>query len=80
MALEAEAALLLTLRVARAYDESGADGNAATFARLAVAIGKYWINKRTPNLDLKIDVGPLRFRRNLDKLIEAEGLHLAAAE
>ena len=37
-------------------------------------------NKRTPNLDLKIDVGPLRFRRNLDKLIEAEGLHLAAAE
>ena len=44
------------------------------------AVQKGMANKRTPNLDLKIDVGPLRFRRNLDKLIEAEGLHLAAAE
>jgi vanillate O-demethylase monooxygenase subunit len=29
--------------------------------------------KRTPNLDLKIDVGPLRFRRRLAELIAAEG-------
>jgi putative acyl-CoA dehydrogenase len=50
MALEAEAALLLTLRIARAYDESRNDESAAIFARLAVAIGKYWVNKRTPNL------------------------------
>ncbi len=50
MALEAEAALLLTLRIARAYDDSDGDEDAALFARLAVAIGKYWVNKRTPNL------------------------------
>ena len=37
-------------------------------------------NKRTPNLDLKIDVGPLRFRRNLAKLIAGESQQLAAAE
>jgi len=37
-------------------------------------------NKRTPNLDLKIDVGPMRFRRNLSKLIAAENQQLAAAE
>lgn len=50
MALEAEAALLLTLRIARAFDDSRGDEDAALFARLAVAIGKYWVNKRTPNL------------------------------
>ena len=50
MALEAEAALLLTLRIARAYDESTENENAALFARVVVAIGKYWNNKRTPNL------------------------------
>ncbi|HEY3698378.1 MAG TPA: isovaleryl-CoA dehydrogenase [Spongiibacteraceae bacterium] len=50
MALEAEAALLLTLRIARAYDESAEDESAALFARVVVAIGKYWVNKRTPNL------------------------------
>jgi putative acyl-CoA dehydrogenase len=50
MALESEAALLLTLRIARAYDDSRDDEDAALFARFAVAIGKYWVNKRTPNL------------------------------
>jgi putative acyl-CoA dehydrogenase len=50
LALEAEAALLLTLRIARAYDESAGDPAAAQFARIAVAIGKYWVNKRTPNM------------------------------
>jgi putative acyl-CoA dehydrogenase len=50
MALESEAALLLSLRIARAYDESRGNEDAALFARLVVAIGKYWINKRTPNL------------------------------
>jgi putative acyl-CoA dehydrogenase len=50
LALEAEAALLLTLRIARAFDESRGDEDAALFARFAVAIGKYWVNKRTPNL------------------------------
>lgn len=42
------------------------------------AVQKGMANKRTPNLDLRIDVGPLRFRRNLDKLIEAESVRLAA--
>lgn len=50
LALEAEAALLLTLRIARAYDEAASDTSATQFARVAVAIGKYWVNKRTPNL------------------------------
>jgi putative acyl-CoA dehydrogenase len=49
LALEAEAALLLTLRIARAYDEASTSPAAAAFARVAVAIGKYWVNKRTPN-------------------------------
>jgi vanillate O-demethylase monooxygenase subunit len=44
------------------------------------AVHKSMANKRTPNLDLKIDVGPLRFRRNLAKLIAAEEQQLQAAE
>jgi putative acyl-CoA dehydrogenase len=43
LAIESEAATLLTMRVARAFDE----GDQA-FARLAVAAGKYWLTKRTP--------------------------------
>ena len=49
LALEAQAALLLTLRLARAYDETPTDVAAAAFARIGVAVGKYWVNKRTPN-------------------------------
>jgi putative acyl-CoA dehydrogenase len=41
LAIESEAATLLLMRVARAFDE----GDRA-FARLAVAIGKFWISKR----------------------------------
>jgi putative acyl-CoA dehydrogenase len=48
LAIEAEAALALTLRVGRAIDESATDKNAAAFARIATAISKYWICKRTP--------------------------------
>ncbi|WP_434723580.1 Rieske 2Fe-2S domain-containing protein [Mesorhizobium sp. RIZ17] len=44
------------------------------------AVHKGMANMRTPNLDLKIDVGPLRFRRNLARLIAAEEQQLAAAE
>jgi vanillate O-demethylase monooxygenase subunit len=36
-------------------------------------------NKRTPNLDLKIDNAPLRFRRRLAQLIEAEAAQVKAA-
>ena len=37
-------------------------------------------NKLTPNLDLKIDAGPLRFRRRLDQLVSQESLLPQAAE
>ena len=36
-------------------------------------------DRRTPNLDLRIDAGPLRFRRRLAQLIEAEGSAAAGA-
>lgn len=49
LALESEAATLLGLRIARAYDEAAHNEGAAAFARLGVAVAKYWINKRTPN-------------------------------
>jgi putative acyl-CoA dehydrogenase len=50
LAIESEAAIALTMRVARAVDASGRDGNEAAFARISTAIGKYWICKRTPVL------------------------------
>ncbi|HYG91473.1 MAG TPA: isovaleryl-CoA dehydrogenase [Azospirillum sp.] len=50
LALESEAAMALVLRVARAFDEGDADPEARAFARLAVAIAKYWITKRCPSL------------------------------
>lgn len=48
LALEAEAALALSMRVARAVDAAGRDAGEAAFARIATAIGKYWICKRAP--------------------------------
>ena len=49
LAIEAEAALVLTLRIARAIDEAAAgDEGAAALARIATAVGKYWICKRAP--------------------------------
>ena len=48
LALESEAALALTLRVARAVDASRRNEPEAAFARIATAIGKYWICKRAP--------------------------------
>ena len=47
LALEYEAAALMTLRVARAFD--GTSEGERAFARLAVALGKYWLTKRCPN-------------------------------
>tara|TARA_Y100001934_G_C12208185_1_gene704683 strand:+ start:62 stop:1045 length:984 start_codon:yes stop_codon:yes gene_type:complete len=46
LALEVEAAVALTFRVARAYDQANTDPAAKLFSRIAVAIGKYWTNKR----------------------------------
>lgn len=48
LAIEAEAALLLTLHIASAYDEVGTNDRSAALARVLVAIGKYWTNRRAP--------------------------------
>jgi putative acyl-CoA dehydrogenase len=47
LAIEAEAALALTMRVARALDHR-ADAAEDALLRLATALGKYWICKRVP--------------------------------
>jgi putative acyl-CoA dehydrogenase len=56
LCLESEAATALAMRLARAYDEAGEDARegrdsseAQLFKRLATAIGKYWVCKRTPH-------------------------------
>ena len=46
MVVESEAATTLIMRVARAFDKGGADESERLFARIAVAVGKYWLNKR----------------------------------
>src|SRR3546814_3984026 len=48
VAIASEAALTLSRRVARAVDASPRDAREAALARIATAIGKYWICKRTP--------------------------------
>jgi len=48
LAIESEAALALTLRLARAMDEAAGDEAAAALARIGTAAGKYWICKRAP--------------------------------
>ncbi len=58
LCVESEAATALAMRLARAYDEAGAEGpaqgerelsDAHLFKRLATAVGKYWVCKRAPN-------------------------------
>lgn len=48
LALENEAALAYTMRVARALDNQDQE-HERLFARLATPVGKYWICKRAPN-------------------------------
>jgi putative acyl-CoA dehydrogenase len=48
LSLESEAALAFSMRVARAVEASAHDPREAAFARIATAVGKYWICKRTP--------------------------------
>jgi putative acyl-CoA dehydrogenase len=48
LALESEAAVTLTMRIARAMDNRN-DEHEDLLVRLVTAIGKYWICKRTPN-------------------------------
>jgi putative acyl-CoA dehydrogenase len=48
LALESEAATTAMMRLARAYDEGAERPEARLFARLATAVVKYWVCKRTP--------------------------------
>ena len=48
LALESEAATTLMLRLGRAFDDAPNDPSEANFARLATAVSKYWVCKRTP--------------------------------
>lgn len=46
--LEQEAALAMTMRIARALDQSEADEQERLLVRMGTAVGKYWICKRAP--------------------------------
>jgi putative acyl-CoA dehydrogenase len=50
LVLEWLAATIMIMRIARAYDEAAKHENSAVFARIGVAVAKYWINKRLPSL------------------------------
>jgi putative acyl-CoA dehydrogenase len=50
LAVESEAATMLAMRVARAFDESASSEAEQAFARIAVAVAKFWLCKRTPAL------------------------------
>ncbi|WP_312317794.1 acyl-CoA dehydrogenase family protein [Stenotrophomonas sp.] len=46
LAMESEAATSFAMRVARAVDQAAHDPQQAAFARIATAVGKYWVCKR----------------------------------
>ncbi len=48
LALESEAAMVLSMRMARALDERANSRHEDLLVRLMTAVGKYWICKRTP--------------------------------
>ena len=52
MTIESEAATLMTLRLAHAFDAAQRHGDEreGAFARLATAVTKFWVCKRTPEL------------------------------
>jgi putative acyl-CoA dehydrogenase len=50
ISLESEAMTAMVFRIAALYDDSADNADAATLARLAVAVGKYWSNKRAPTI------------------------------
>ncbi len=49
LALESEAALALTLRLAASFDASG-DPEEDAFRRIALSVAKYWVCKRSPGV------------------------------
>lgn len=50
MTIECSAHLALTMRVAQAIDAADDNEEEAAFARIATAVGKYWVCKRAPVL------------------------------
>lgn len=46
LTIESEAATAMVFRIARAFDASRQDEGERVFGRLAVALSKYWLNKR----------------------------------
>jgi putative acyl-CoA dehydrogenase len=50
LALEVEAATTLMLRLAEAFDHGRDDEGERAFARIATAVGKYWVCKRAPSM------------------------------
>ena len=48
LSLETEASVALGMRLSRAFEEAQSDAEAALFARIATAVGKYWVCKRAP--------------------------------
>ncbi|HYD61977.1 MAG TPA: isovaleryl-CoA dehydrogenase [Noviherbaspirillum sp.] len=48
LAIESEAALAMTMRIARALDNSEQSESEKLLVRIGTAVGKYWICKRTP--------------------------------
>jgi putative acyl-CoA dehydrogenase len=48
LAIESEAATLLMVRLARSFDARGSDERERAFCRIATAIAKYWLCKRSP--------------------------------
>lgn len=48
MAVEVEAGVVTFIHIARKYDDSASDPDANIYARLTVALAKYWHNKRCP--------------------------------
>ncbi|MDG2113551.1 MAG: acyl-CoA dehydrogenase family protein [Actinomycetota bacterium] len=45
--LEVEAATLMVARISGAYDRAAIDPHEAAFIRIATAVGKYWVTKRS---------------------------------
>src|ERR1041385_8350872 len=48
LAIESEAAILLMIRLAHAFDHRESDARERAFCRIATAISKYWLCKRAP--------------------------------
>jgi putative acyl-CoA dehydrogenase len=48
LAIESEAATLLMVRLARSFDQRECDARERAFCRIATAIAKYWLCKRSP--------------------------------